>query len=148
MSGDACLYSCGIQLFGNFVNIFYHSRQTEPAHPRKHFLHCSRSSNSYCNEYKLLIHWIAHLKSLWYQQFDLSEKSKLRSGRSIVVFDAVDNCCLYVTTLKATNIQECIPSFPIANFEDHYVLMFDLTSMQDAIENCHYRDLIGEPVRL
>ena len=26
--------------------------------------------------------------------------------------------------------------------------MFDLTSMQDATENCHYPDLVGEPLRL
>ena len=26
--------------------------------------------------------------------------------------------------------------------------MFDLTSMQDATENCHYPELIGEPLRL
>ena len=26
--------------------------------------------------------------------------------------------------------------------------MFDLTSMQDATENCHYAELIGEPLRL
>ena len=26
--------------------------------------------------------------------------------------------------------------------------MFDLTSMQDATENCHYSELVGEPLRL
>ena len=26
--------------------------------------------------------------------------------------------------------------------------MFDLTSMQDATENCHYTELVGEPLRL
>ena len=26
--------------------------------------------------------------------------------------------------------------------------MFDLTSMQDATENCHYLELFGEPLRL
>ena len=28
------------------------------------------------------------------------------------------------------------------------VLVFDLTSMQDDIENCHYLELVGEPLRL
>ena len=28
------------------------------------------------------------------------------------------------------------------------VLVFDLTSMQDATENCHYPELVGEPLRL
>ena len=50
--------------------------------------------------------------------------------------------------MKAMNFQDDIPSVPIDNFEDHYVLMFDLTSMQDATENCHYPDLVEEPLRL
>ena len=28
------------------------------------------------------------------------------------------------------------------------MLVFDLTSMQDATENCHYPALVGEPLRL
>ena len=46
------------------------------------------------------------------------------------------------------NFQDDIPSIPIDNFKDHYVLVFDLTRMQDAIENCHYPELVGEPLRL
>ena len=43
------------------------------------------------------------------------------------------------------NFQDDIPSILIDNFKDHYVLVFDLTSMQDADENCHYPELVGEP---
>ena len=50
--------------------------------------------------------------------------------------------------MKAMNFQDDIHSIPIDNFEDHYVLVFDLTSMQDATENCHYPELVGEPMRL
>ena len=46
------------------------------------------------------------------------------------------------------NFQDDIPSIPIDNFKDLYVLVFDLTSMQDVTENCHYAELVGEPVRL
>ena len=49
--------------------------------------------------------------------------------------------------MKAVNFQDDIPSIPIDDFKDHYVLVFDLTSMQDAAENCHYPDLV-EPLRL
>ena len=72
----------------------------------------------------------------WYQQFDLRQIRKLRGGQPIVDFDAAENCCLYVTTMKTMNFQDDILSIPIDNFKDHYVLMFDLTSMQDANENC------------
>ena len=46
------------------------------------------------------------------------------------------------------NFQDDIPSIPIDNFKDHYVLVFDLISMQDATENCHYPELLAEPLRL
>ena len=50
--------------------------------------------------------------------------------------------------MKTKNFQDHIPSIPVDNFKDHYVLVFDLTSMQDATENCHYPERIGEPLRL
>ena len=84
----------------------------------------------------------------WYQQFDLRQIRILRRGQPIVDFDAADKCHFYVTTMKAMNFQDDIPSIPIDNFKDHYVLVFDLTSMQDATENCHYPELDGEPLRL
>ena len=68
----------------------------------------------------------------WYEQFDLRQFRIVRGGQPIVDFDAADNCRLYVTTRKAMNFQDDIPSIPIDNFKDHYVLVFHLTSMQDA----------------
>ena len=50
--------------------------------------------------------------------------------------------------MKAMSFQDDIPSIPVDNFKDHDVLVFDLTSMQDATEHCHYPELIGEPLRL
>ena len=84
----------------------------------------------------------------WYQQFDLRDFRILRGGQANVHHDTTDNCRLYVTTMKAMNFQDDIPSIPVDNFKDHYVLVFDLTSMQDATEHCHYPELIGEPLRL
>ena len=69
-------------------------------------------------------------------------------GQPIVDFDTADNCRLYVTTMKARNFQDDIPSIPIDDSNDHYVLVFDLTSIQDATENCHYPELVGEPLRV
>ena len=50
--------------------------------------------------------------------------------------------------MKAMNFQDDIPSIPIHDFKDHHVLVFDLTSVQDTTEMCHYPELIGEPPRL
>ena len=84
----------------------------------------------------------------WYQQLELRQIRILRGGQLIVDFDAADNCRIYVTTMKAMNFQDDIPSIPIDNFKDHYVLVFDLTSMQDTTENCHCPEIVGEPLRL
>ena len=46
------------------------------------------------------------------------------------------------------NFQDDIPSIPIDNFKDHYVLVFDLISMQDATKIYHYPEIVGEPFRL
>ena len=50
--------------------------------------------------------------------------------------------------MKAMNFQDDITSIPIDNFKDHCVLVFDLTSMQDATENSHYPEFVGQPLRL
>ena len=48
--------------------------------------------------------------------------------------------------MNAMNLQDDIPSIPIDHFKDHYVLVFDLASMQDANEKYLYRELVGEPM--
>ena len=87
-------------------------------------------------------------KPFWYQKFILRNIRILRGGQPIVHQDTTDNCRLYVTTMKAMNFQDDIPSIPVDNFKDHYVLVIDLTSMQDATEHCDYPELTGEPLRL
>ena len=75
---------------------------------------------------------------LRYQQLHLRQSGKLRGGQPSVDFDASDNCRFYVTTMKAMTYQDDIPLILIDDFKGHYVLVFDLTSMQDTTENCHY----------
>ena len=58
-----------------------------------------------------------------YQEFEHRQIRILGGGQPIVVFDAADNCRLYVTTMKAMNFQDDIPSIPIDNIKDHYVLV-------------------------
>ena len=68
----------------------------------------------------------------WYQQFDFTQIRIFRGGQPVVDFDAADYCRFYVTTMKAMKFQDDIPPIPIDNFKDHYVLVFDSTSMQDS----------------
>ena len=51
-------------------------------------------------------------------------------------------------TMKAMNFQDDIPPLPIDKFRDHYLKAFDLTSMQNGTEICHYPELDGEPLTL
>ena len=74
-------------------------------------------------------------KSFWYQQFYLRQLEIIGSGQPIVG-SAAENCSLYVTTMKAMNFQDDFSSIPIDNFKGHFVLVFDLTSMQDAAKIC------------
>ena len=46
------------------------------------------------------------------------------------------------------NFGDDLATIPIDNSENHYVLMFDLTPMQDATENSHYPELVGESMTL
>ena len=73
----------------------------------------------------------------WYQQIDLRQNRILRGGQRIVDFDTAVNCRLNVTTMKAMNFQDEIPSNPIDDLKDHCLLVSDLTSMPDATESCH-----------
>ena len=84
----------------------------------------------------------------WHPQLDLRQIRILRGGQPIVDFSAVGNCRLFVTTMKAMTFQYDLPSIPIDEFKDHYVLIFNLTSVQDATEKCHYPKLVGKPLTL
>ena len=84
----------------------------------------------------------------WYQQFDLRQIRKLRGGQPVVDFDTADNCRLYVTTMKAMNFQVIIPQSPLIISKITICWCVNLTSMQDATENCRYPELVGEPLRL
>ena len=65
----------------------------------------------------------------WYQQFNLRDISILRGGQPNIHHDTTDDCRLYVTTMKAMNFQDDIPLIPVDKFNNHYVPVFDLTSM-------------------
>ena len=82
-------------------------------------------------------------RPLCYQQFHVRQFRILKGCQPFVDFVAVDNCCLYVTTMKAMNIQDDIPPISIDPFTDHYVIVCDLTSMQGASEKSLYPELVG-----
>ena len=147
-NGYARLRSCRIQLFGEFGKDIHHTFEAN------HFIQENIFDNAHIRPVPIAMNTNSAFTGsfsgspFWYQQFDLRQKIILREGQPFVDFDTADNCRLYVTTTKATNFEDYILSIPIDDFNDHYVLVFDLTSMQDATENCHYPEIVGEPVIL
>ena len=53
-------------------------------------------------------------KPFWYQLFNLSEIRILRRAQN----DTTDSGRFYVTTMKAMNFQDDIPTIPVDNFTD------------------------------
>ena len=50
--------------------------------------------------------------------------------------------------MKSLNFNEEILALPNNLFQNHYVLVFDLTSLQDAGESFRYLELSGDIIRL
>ena len=50
--------------------------------------------------------------------------------------------------MKAKNFQDDIPSIPIDTFEHFFIRGFDLIKCKMLLKNCHYIQLVGEPLRL
>ena len=46
------------------------------------------------------------------------------------------------------NFQDDTPLIPIDKFKNHHVVVFDITLIQDATENCLYPQLVVEPLML
>ena len=50
--------------------------------------------------------------------------------------------------LNAMKFRDDNPSIPSYNFKDHYVLVLNLTLLQDATQLCHYSELVRKPLRM
>ena len=46
--------------------------------------------------------------------------------------------------MKAMQFNEEFLALPMEDFQNHYILVFDLTSPQDAAEQLHYPELSGK----
>ena len=67
-----------------------------------------------------------HYKSLVY------EKLKYREGKVVVHMDTSRNCVSYITTMRALKFYQDGPNIKIDDYENHFCLVFDLTSTQQS----------------
>ena len=90
----------------------------------------------------------SHENRFNYRQFRLRELIIIRGGRAIIALDTTSPCRPYVTTMKAMQFNEDSPALPMEDFQNDYILVLDLTSLQDAAEQLPYLELSGESLRL
>ena len=83
-----------------------------------------------------------------YQKFGLREIRVIRGNQPIVYMSTVQNSQAYVTTMKAMKYNDETPTLPFDDYDNHYILVFDLTSLQDAADQIHYPEIIGGSLRL
>ena len=76
---------------------------------------------------------------------DISDYSKVVNKLQTLILLIIVG---YVTTTKAMNDQDDILSTLNDISKDHYVPLFELTSLQDATKKFCYSEVIGEPLRL
>ena len=62
-----------------------------------------------------------------YQKFGLRELIIVRGGRAIVSVDTTNDCRAYVTVMQAMSFNDELLALPNNLFQNHYILVFDLT---------------------
>ena len=72
----------------------------------------------------------------------------IQGERAIVSIDTTSPCRSYVTTKKAMQYNKDFPVLPMKEFQNHFILVFDLISQQDAAEQLQYPERSGESLRL
>ena len=78
----------------------------------------------------------------------MKELKIIRGGRAIVSLDTTSPCRPYVTLMKAVQFNEDFPALPMEGFQNRFILVFDLFSLQGAAEQLHYPELSVESLRL
>ena len=68
----------------------------------------------------------------------------IRGGRAIISLDTIFLCRPFVTTMKAMQLNESFPPLPTKDFQNHYLLVFDLTLLADAAQQLPYPELSRE----
>lgn len=83
-----------------------------------------------------------------YQKFGLREIKIVRGNQVVSQLDCVNNARPYVTTMQALKFEEDGPNIPLSDYENHFVLVFDLTSTQESNVLLYYPDVVGGSLRL
>lgn len=83
-----------------------------------------------------------------YQKFGLREVRISRGGLPLVAMNVENNVRPYYNTIKSISFDQDGPGIPLKDYNNHYILVFDLTSTQQADTEVYYPEVIGAGIRL
>ncbi len=83
-----------------------------------------------------------------YRKFGLREIRIIRGSQPLISMNTENNVQSYFTTIKSLNFKRDGPGIPLQDYDDHYFLVFDLTSTLEADSELYYPELVGSGIRL
>ena len=83
-----------------------------------------------------------------YQRFGLHEIKIIRGNQTLVSLNTEHNAQPYVTTMNALKFDTDGPNIPPEDYDNHYILVFDLTATQEAQVQMYFSDIVGTSIRL
>ena len=138
----ACSKSCRIQLFGGSIIKLFCSCQPKPVQSVKFTSNASVRRIVIAMNTNLPFTGSYSKNPFRDQHFDIRQNRNLKGNQQTANFDAAEKCCRYVTSRKTLSFLDDIHSFPIDEFKNHYVVVFDLTSMHFATSVFHTQSLM------
>ena len=83
-----------------------------------------------------------------YRKFGLREVKIVRGNQTVIEMKCEDNLRPFVETMKALKFTDDGPGINLNHYENHYVLAFDLTSMQESNIHLYYPDVVAASLKL
>ena len=139
---------CSTQIHGNCCKNLYHSISSKPVLTRKYIHNAPIRRVAVATNTNSAVAGSFRENVFSYHHFRLRGLRIDRVGRAIVSLDTTSPCRPYVTTMKALHFNGDFPALPMEEFQNHYILVFDLTSLRDAAEQLHNPALCGEGLRI
>ena len=139
--------NCSIQICGICSKEIYHYKSLNPNSTGEYIQKRSNKKKSSCNEFKFSCCSIFLWKSLQLTTLS-SERAQNFSGRKSNCFSRYFfSFSPYVTTMKAMQLHGIFHAHLMENFQRRRLLVFDLSSLQNAAEQLNYPELREESLR-
>ena len=120
--------TCSIQLHGSYSKIFIIASRQKQLIQENIFNNAPIRRIAAMNT-NSAVSGSFHENPFSYQQFHLRELRLCGGRRAIVSLDTTFPCHPQVTAMKAMQFKECFPALPSEEFQNHYILVFDMNSL-------------------